>query len=267
MIGEDEPFTNLLCQGMVKDEHGDTMSKSKGNVVPPKSVIDPYGADTMRLAILFIAPPEKDFDWNPEAVAGANRFIKRAWNIVWQLADSGDAEAALDKSALDDAALKLYRERHRTIAKCTDDYDRQQFNTAISAVMELVNAASAYVNATAPEARDAALCYLVATDIVSILSPICPFWADELWHEALGKDGNVYTAPWPEFDLAETVEDEVEIAVQVLGKMRTRVSVPTDATAEQMQQAAEAAAAKWVGDKTVVKAICVPGKLINLVVK
>ena len=267
MIGEDEPFTNLLCQGMVKDEHGETMSKSKGNVVPPNSVIEPMGADTMRLAILFIAPPEKDFDWDPKAVAGANRFIKRAWNIVWQLANSGDATAELDKSAFDEAALKLYRERHRTIAKCTDCYDRQQFNTAISAVMELVNATTAYVNAVAPAARDAALCYLVATDIVSILAPICPFWADELWHEALGKDGNVYTAPWPEFDLAETVEDEVEIAVQVLGKMRVHITVPTDATPEVMQKAAEEAAAKWIGDKTVVKAICVPGKLVNLVVK
>ena len=267
MIGEDEPFTNLLCQGMVKDEHGETMSKSKGNVVPPNSVIEPMGADTMRLAILFIAPPEKDFDWDPKAVAGANRFIKRAWNIVWQLANSGDATAELDKSAFDEAALKLYRERHRTIAKCTDCYDRQQFNTAISAVMELVNATTAYVNAVAPAARDATLCYLVATDIVSILAPICPFWADELWHEALGKDGNVYTAPWPEFDLAETVEDEVEIAVQVLGKMRVHITVPTDATPEVMQKAAEEAAAKWIGDKTVVKAICVPGKLVNLVVK
>ena len=267
MIGEDEPFTNLLCQGMVKDEHGETMSKSKGNVVPPNSVIEPMGADTMRLAILFIAPPEKDFDWDPKAVAGANRFIKRAWNIVWQLANSGDATAELDKSAFDEAALKLYRERHRTIAKCTDCYDRQQFNTAISAAMELVNATTAYVNAVAPAARDAALCYLVATDIVSILAPICPFWADELWHEALGKDGNVYTAPWPEFDLAETVEDEVEIAVQVLGKMRVHITVPTDATPEVMQKAAEEAAAKWIGDKTVVKAICVPGKLVNLVVK
>ena len=267
MIGEDEPFTNLLCQGMVKDEHGETMSKSKGNVVPPNSVIEPMGADTMRLAILFIAPPEKDFDWDPKAVAGANRFIKRAWNIVWQLANSGDATAELDKSAFDEAALKLYRERHRAIAKCTDCYDRQQFNTAISAVMELVNATTAYVNAVAPAARDAALCYLVATDIVSILAPICPFWADELWHEALGKDGNVYTAPWPEFDLAETVEDEVEIAVQVLGKMRVHITVPTDATPEVMQKAAEEAAAKWIGDKTVVKAICVPGKLVNLVVK
>ena len=267
MIGEDEPFTNLLCQGMVKDEHGETMSKSKGNVVPPNSVIEPMGADTMRLAILFIAPPEKDFDWDPKAVAGANRFIKRAWNIVWQLANSGDATAELDKSAFDEAALKLYRERHRTIAKCTDCYDRQQFNTAISAAMELVNATTSYVNAVAPAARDAALCYLVAIDIVSILAPICPFWADELWHEALGKDGNVYTAPWPEFDLAETVEDEVEIAVQVLGKMRVHITVPTDATPEVMQKAAEEAAAKWIGDKTVVKAICVPGKLVNLVVK
>ena len=267
MIGEAEPFTNLLCQGMVKDENGDTMSKSKGNVVPPSSVIEPFGADTMRLAILFIAPPEKDFDWDPDAVAGANRFIKRAWNIVWQLANSGDAAAKLDKAALSDEALKLYRERHRTIAKCTNDYDRQQFNTAISAVMELVNAASAYVNAVPADERDAALCTLVATDIVSVLSPVCPFWADELWHEALHNEGNVYTAPWPEFDLEETKCDEVEIAVQVLGKMRARVTVATDATPEQMQAAAEAAAAKWTEGKTVVKAICVPGKLVNLVVK
>ncbi len=267
MIGEDEPFTNLLCQGMVKDENGETMSKSKGNVVPPSSVIEPFGADTMRLTILFIAPPEKDFDWDEKAVAGANRFIKRAWNIVWQLANSGDAAAALDKSALNEEALKLYRERHRAVAKCTEDYDRQQFNTAISAVMELVNAASAYLNAVPVDARDAALCYLVATDIVSVLSPVCPFWADELWHEALHNEGNVYTAPWPEFDLEETKCDEVEIAVQVLGKMRAHVTVAADATPEQMQAAAEAAAAKWLEGKTVVKAICVPGKLVNLVAK
>ena len=143
LLSVDEPFTNLLCQGMVKDENGDTMSKSKGNVVPPSSVIEPYGADTMRLAILFIAPPEKDFDWDPKAVEGANRFIKRAWRIVWQLVQSGDANVAFDKSALDEVAMKLYRERHRTIAKCTEDFDRGQFNTAISAVMELVNSASA----------------------------------------------------------------------------------------------------------------------------
>ena len=236
LLSVDEPFTNLLCQGMVKDENGDTMSKSKGNVVPPSSVIEPYGADTMRLAILFIAPPEKDFDWDPKAVEGANRFIKRAWRIVWQLVQSGDANVAFDKSALDEVAMKLYRERHRTIAKCTEDFDRGQ-------------------------------CYGVAKDIVSVLAPICPFWADELWHEALGCEGNAYTAAWPEFDLAESIEDTVQIVVQVLGKVRGRIDVARDASNEEMQAAAEEAVAKWLEGKTVVKAICVPGKLVNLVVK
>lgn len=267
LLDVDEPFTNLLCQGMVKDENGDTMSKSKGNVVPPSSVIEPFGADTMRLAILFIAPPEKDFDWDPKAVEGANRFIKRAWRIVWQLAETVGDAASLDKGALSKPALELYRERHRTLAKCTEDFDRGQFNTAISAMMELVNAASAYINAVPAAERDAALTALVACDIVSVLAPICPFACEELWHAALGREGSVYTAPWPEFDAAEAAADEVEIAVQVLGKMRARVMVPAGADAAAMQAAAEAAVAKHIEGKTVVKAICVPGKLVNLVVK
>ena len=267
LLDVDEPFTNLLCQGMVKDENGDTMSKSKGNVVPPSSVIEPFGADTMRLAILFIAPPEKDFDWDPKAVEGANRFIKRAWRIVWQLAETAGDAASLDKGALSKPALELYRERHRTLAKCTEDFDRGQFNTAISAMMELVNAASAYINAVPAAERDAALTALVACDIVSVLAPICPFACEELWHAALGREGSVYTAPWPEFDAAEAAADEVEIAVQVLGKMRARVMVPAGADTAAMQAAAEAAVAKHIEGKTVVKAICVPGKLVNLVVK
>lgn len=267
LLDVDEPFTNLLCQGMVKDENGDTMSKSKGNVVPPSSVIEPFGADTMRLAILFIAPPEKDFDWDPKAVEGANRFIKRAWRIVWRLAETAGDAASLDKGALSKPALELYRERHRTLAKCTEDFDRGQFNTAISAMMELVNAASAYINAVPAAERDAALTALVACDIVSVLAPICPFACEELWHAALGREGSVYTAPWPEFDAAEAAADEVEIAVQVLGKMRARVMVPAGADAAAMQAAAEAAVAKHIEGKTVVKAICVPGKLVNLVVK
>ena len=267
LLDVDEPFTNLLCQGMVKDENGDTMSKSKGNVVPPSSVIEPFGADTMRLAILFIAPPEKDFDWDPKAVEGANRFIKRAWRIVWQLAETAGDASALDKAALSKPALELYRERHRTLAKCTEDFDRGQFNTAISAMMELVNAASAYINAVPAADRDAALTALVACDIVSVLAPICPFACEELWHAALGREGSVYTAPWPEFDVSEAAADEVEIAVQVLGKMRARVMVPAGADAQAMQAAAEAAVAKHLEGKTVVKAICIPGKLVNLVVK
>lgn len=267
LLDVDEPFTNLLCQGMVKDENGDTMSKSKGNVVPPSSVIEPFGADTMRLAILFIAPPEKDFDWDPNAVEGANRFIKRAWRTVWQLVQTAGVASALDKASLSKPALELYRERHRTLAKCTEDFDRGQFNTAISAMMELVNAANAYLNAVPADERDAALTALVATDIVSVLAPICPFACEELWHEALGREGSVYTAPWPEFDAAEAAADEVEIAVQVLGKMRARVMVPANADAATMQAAAEQAVAKHIEGKTVVKAICVPGKLVNLVVK
>lgn len=267
LLDVDEPFTNLLCQGMVKDENGDTMSKSKGNVVPPSSVIEPFGADTMRLAILFIAPPEKDFDWDPNAVEGANRFIKRAWRIVWQLSETAGDATSLDKGALSKPALELYRERHRTLAKCTDDFDRGQFNTAISAMMELVNAASAYINAVPAAERDAALTATIACDIVSVLAPICPFACEELWHAALGREGSVYTAPWPEFDAAEAAADEVEIAVQVLGKMRARVMVPAGADAAAMQAAAEAAVAKHIEGKTVVKAICVPGKLVNLVVK
>ena len=267
LLDVDEPFTNLLCQGMVKDENGDTMSKSKGNVVPPSSVIEPFGADTMRLAILFIAPPEKDFDWDENAVEGANRFIKRAWRTVWQLVQTAGVASALDKASLSKPALELYRERHRTLAKCTEDFDRGQFNTAISAMMELVNAANAYLNAVPADERDAALTALVATDIVSVLAPICPFACEELWHEALGREGSVYTAPWPEFDAAEAAADEVEIAVQVLGKMRARVMVPANADAATMQAAAEQAVAKHIEGKTVVKAICVPGKLVNLVVK
>ena len=131
MIGIDEPFENLLCQGMVKDGHGETMSKSKGNVVPPSSVIEPYGADTMRLAILFIAPPEKDFNWDEEAVAGANRFIKRAWRVVWELSLTGRDQTSqgLDVSALDARSKELNRTLHELGLRCTADFDRRQFNT------------------------------------------------------------------------------------------------------------------------------------------
>ena len=186
LLDFDEPFTNLLCQGMVKDENGDTMSKSKGNVVPPSSVIEPYGADTMRLAILFIAPSEKDFNWDEEVVAGANRFIKRAWRTVWGLAATADRDAKLNPAKLDAQGKELYRRMHELGIRCTTDFDRAQFNTAISAVMELVNEASAYLNKVALQKRDAALTFVVARGIVAMLSPICPHWGEELYHEALG---------------------------------------------------------------------------------
>ena len=265
MIAIDEPFKNLMTQGMVKDEHGDTMSKSKGNVVPPSSVIEPYGADTMRLAILFVAPPEKDFDWDEKVVAGANRFIKRAWRVVWELSRTADASAVLDHTTLDAKSLELNRVLNAMGIRCTTEFDKGQFNTAISAVMELVNAASAYINEVPAESRDAALCYKVANDIVAMLAPIIPHWAEELSHEALGKDTPVYHQPWPEFDPEQAKSNTVEIAVQLKGKVRARIEVSADASEEELTAAATEAIADQLEGKEIRKVIVVKGRLVNIV--
>ena len=265
MIDIDEPFKNLMTQGMVKDEHGDTMSKSKGNVVPPSSVIEPYGADTMRLAILFVAPPEKDFDWDEKAVAGANRFIKRAWRVVWELSRTADASAVLDHTALDSKSLELNRVLNAMGIRCTTEFDKGQFNTAISAVMELVNAASAYINEVPAESRDAALCYKVANDVVAMLAPIIPHWAEELSHEALGKDVPVYHQPWPEFDPEQAKSNTVEIAVQLKGKVRARIEVSADASEEELAAAATKAISDQLEGKEIKKVIVVKGRLVNIV--
>lgn len=265
MIAIDEPFKNLMTQGMVKDEHGDTMSKSKGNVVPPSSVIEPYGADTMRLAILFVAPPEKDFDWDEKVVAGANRFIKRAWRVVWELSRTADASAVLDHTALDAKSLELNRVLNAMGIRCTTEFDKGQFNTAISAVMELVNAASAYINEVPAESRDAALCYKVANDVVAMLAPIIPHWAEELSHEALGKDTPVYHQPWPEFDPEQAKSNTVEIAVQFKGKVRARIEVSADASEEELTAAATEAIVDQLEGKEIRKVIVVKGRLVNIV--
>ena len=265
MIAIDEPFKNLMTQGMVKDEHGDTMSKSKGNVVPPSSVIEPYGADTMRLAILFVAPPEKDFDWDEKVVAGANRFIKRAWRVVWELSRTADASAVFDHTALDAKSLELNRVLNAMGIRCTTEFDKGQFNTAISAVMELVNAASAYINEVPAESRDAALCYKVANDVVAMLAPIIPHWAEELSHEALGKDTPVYHQPWPEFDPEQAKSNTVEIAVQLKGKVRARIEVAADASEEELTAAATEAIADQLEGKEIRKVIVVKGRLVNIV--
>lgn len=265
MIDIDEPFKNLMTQGMVKDEHGDTMSKSKGNVVPPSSVIEPYGADTMRLAILFVAPPEKDFDWDEKVVAGANRFIKRAWRVVWELSRTADASSVLDHTALDPQSLELNRVLNAMGIRCTTEFDKGQFNTAISAVMELVNAASAYINEVPAESRDAALCYKVANDVVAMLAPIIPHWAEELSHEALGKDIPVYHQPWPEFDPEQAKSNTVEIAVQLKGKVRARIEVSADASEEELTAAATEAIADQLEGKEIRKVIVVKGRLVNIV--
>lgn len=265
MIGIDEPFKNLLTQGMVKDEHGDTMSKSKGNVVPPSSVIEPYGADTMRLAILFVAPPEKDFDWDEKAVAGANRFIKRAWRIVWELTKTADASATLDPTTLDAASAALNRKLHALGLRCTHEFDEGQFNTAISAIMELINAVSSYLNDVAESERSQALCYRVASDIVAMLAPIIPHWAEELQHTALHKETPVYHEPWPIFDEAQAKSNTIEIAVQIKGKVRARIMVDADASEDELSHAAQQAVAQQLEGREIRKVIVVPGRLVNIV--
>lgn len=261
MIDLDEPFVNLLTQGMVKDEHGEVMSKSKGNVVPPSSVIDPYGADTMRLAILFIAPPEKDFDWDTNAVEGANRFLKRAWRVVWQLSDKSMSGSA----TLSEAGTVLLHELHRLGLQCTANFDRGQFNTAISSIMELVNAASKYLLDEEANARNLELCQRVAHDIVAMMAPIAPHWAEELFHAALGRKESVYNEPWPQFDEALAISDTIDIAVQIMGKVRGHISVASDASREEMEAAAKEALAAQLAGKQVRKVIVVPGCLVNIV--
>lgn len=267
LLGFDEPFKNLLCQGMVKDSNGETMSKSKGNVVSPLSVIEPYGADTMRLAILFIAPPEKDFNWDEEVVAGAHRFITRAWKQVWQLAARTQTPSdVLDLEALTADEKTLWRTYHALGLKCTEDFERSQFNTAISAVMELSNAVGKYLSAS-EDSYTPAFCAELAHGIVRMLAPVCPHFSDELWHKALHHDESVYLAAWPEFSKEYATADTFELVVQVQGKIRARVEVAVSASEEELTQAAHAAVAHLLEGKTVVKTIVVKGRLVNIVVK
>lgn len=267
LVDFDEPFTNLLCQGMVKDSNGETMSKSKGNVVPPSSVIDPYGADTMRLAILFIAPPEKDFSWDEDAVAGCNRFLKRAWRIVWLLCDQRDTAnpGTVNPDTLDKQEKVLNQELNRLGIKCTNEFDHTQFNTAISSIMELVNAASRYVNATKAAERNNALCLTVARTIVLMMAPIAPHWSEELWHETLQQTGSVYNEPWPTLDEKQAQSDTIEIAVQVMGKLRGHAQVAKDASKGVVEETAKKAVAHYIEGKTIRKVIVVPGRLVNIV--
>ena len=272
MLSFDEPFTNLLCQGMVLDEHGDVMSKSKGNVVSPESMIARYGADSVRACILFMAPPDKELLWNEKGLAGINKFLYRAWRAVCDLAGAAGRDTLFEEGAKGDAAQAaktLLRERHRVVAKVEEDFGRNQFNTAISAIMELVNTAGSYLRLVSLDARraDAALAEQdreVAETIVKLLAPIAPHWAEELWHEVLGEEGSVCLAAWPGFDEALIQEDEVERAVMIKGKVRAKITTPADASEEEVVKAALEAVADKIEGLTVRKTI-VAGNVVNVV--
>ena len=259
----DEPFTNLLTQGMVLKD-GAKMSKNKGNTVDPQALIDRYGADTVRLFMMFAAPPEQALEWSDDGVQGASRFLKRFWTAVQSHVDSGKPPA-LDTMALNDAEKDLRRKTHQTIAKVSDDIGRRYtFNTAIAASMELLNAVNRLEHGT-PQSR--AIEREALDAVVLVLSPIVPHICHALW-SMLGHDSAPVFEQWPDFDESALEQDTIEIVVQVNGKLRGRISVAADADKEQVAAVALADenVQRFVADKEIRKTIVVPGKLVNIVV-
>jgi leucyl-tRNA synthetase len=241
-----------------------TMSKSKNNGVDPQSLIEQYGADTARLFMMFAAPPEMTLEWSDEGVAGANRFLRRLWKLVAEHVNQGPVESA-DVASLPGPLKDLRRQTHQTLAKVTDDIGRRRtFNTAIAAVMELVNAL-VKLDDDSPPAR--AVRHEALELVALMLSPIVPHVCHALWH-ALGHAEPIIDARWPRVDEAALAQDSIDIVVQVNGKLRGRISVPVGASDEATAGAAmaEPNVQRFIGDKPVKKKIVVPGKLVNLVV-
>lgn len=266
MVDFDEPFSNLLTQGMVLKD-GSKMSKSKGNVVSPEEIIAKYGADTARLFILFAAPVDRDLDWSDDGVAGAYRFLKRVWRIMETFEDKIKSGAdKYDVGSLTEEEKELRRVLHTTIKKVTEDIrDRFMFNTAISSVMELVNAFYAFQNSTAVNAN---LVREVSVSILKMLAPFAPHITEELWSTLIG-GGSVHQQQWPVCDEAATVKAEVQIVLQINGKVRDRIMIAAGISREEMETAARdnARVQELTEGKTILKLICVPDKLVNVVVK
>ncbi len=259
----DEPFTNLLTQGMVLKD-GAKMSKNKGNTVDPQEMIDRFGADTVRLFMMFTAPPEQALEWSDEGVQGASRFLKRFWNAVQSHA-AGKEPPPLDVDALDDGQRALRRKTHQTIAKVSDDIGRRYtFNTAIAASMELLNAVNRFED-DSPQSQAVVREALEA--VVLVLSPIVPHICHELWH-VLGHASAPVDEPWPAFDEAALAQDMIDIVVQVNGKLRGRISVAADADQDEISKLAleDENVRRFVADKAIRKTIVVPGRLVNVVV-
>ena len=276
MLDFDEPFTNLLCQGMVLDENGEVMSKSKGNVISPEDMIAGYGADAVRAYILFMAPPDKELQWNEDGLAGMYKFLNRTWRMVNDLAGKAGEETSFQAGAKAEEAKKahdeLLRERHRVVGKVIDDFGRNNFNTAIAAIMELVNATGDYLRKNSAEDRAAnveiaAFDKEIAEVIVKLLAPMAPHWAEELWQDVLGNETSVHKEAWPEFDPDAAKASEVELAVQVNGKGKAKITVATDAAEDAIREAALEAIADATAGKDIKKVIVIPGRLVNVVAK
>jgi leucyl-tRNA synthetase len=263
-----EPFEKLLTQGMVIKD-GAKMSKSKGNVVDPNYLIDRYGADTSRLFSLFAAPPEKDLDWSDKGVDGAFRFLHRLWGIVYKnrgiLGIKSKTKKPADISHLSPDALRLFRKTHQAIKKVTTDIEREyHFNTAIAGMMELVNEITSFTPET-DEDRD--VFRFAIERVLLLLSPFSPHIAEELW-EVINNKPSIFEQNWPGWDEEAAKEEEIELVVQVNGKLRSKIMIPAGTSDDGVKNIAieDQRIKEIIGGKTIKKVIVVKGKLVNIVV-
>ncbi|WP_438951428.1 leucine--tRNA ligase [Porticoccus sp.] len=263
LLHSDEPFTRLLCQGMVLKD-GAKMSKSKGNTVDPQQLIDRYGADTVRLFTMFAAPPEQSLEWNDSGVEGAHRFLRKLWKMVHGHLEAG-TPGVLDTESLDQVQRDLRRKAHETLAKVSDDFGRRQtFNTAIAAVMELLNELGKSADRSSANGRAVEREALTIT--VRVLAPIVPHICHALW-QALGHTESLLDTRWPTPDQSALVKSCMEIVVQVNGKLRAHIDIQVDADREAIEQAAltHENVQRFTEGQTIRKVIVVPGKLVNIV--
>jgi len=273
LIKNDEPVGRLFTQGMVIKD-GAKMSKSKGNVVSPDDMVSRYGADSARMYSLFAAPPDRDLDWQEDGVAGVSRFLSRVWRIVTKYAPA--ARTGAPRSGVLDVSnsgtnkgTRLLRKLHQTIAKITQDFEgRWHFNTDVAAIMELVNEMQDADARLAAGEIPAPVVHELLRNLVLLLAPFAPFLAAELW-EVMGEKGAILRAPWPKSDPERAKEDEIEIPVQINGKLIAVVRVAAGADPKTIEAAALAneKVRERTSGKNVVKVIVVPGRAVNLVVK
>ena len=273
MIDHKEPFTHLLTQGMVLKD-GAVMSKSKGNVVDPDSMTQKYGSDALRLYVMFVAPPEKEVEWNDSGLEGSFRFLARVWRIADQWRDDaiaslgGEGNTVIDHASLSGAERNLRRKTHDTIKRVTIDIDvRQQMNTAVSAMMELVNELYAFTEKGERSAQAARVAREAIEALIVMLSPFAPHTAEELW-QMYGHAEGLGATRWPAFDAEVAKAEELEIPVQVNGKLRGVVRVPPSVTDAELEKAAlaDANVQSHIAGKTVRKVVIVKSRLVSIVV-
>jgi leucyl-tRNA synthetase len=268
LVKNDEPARRLFTQGMVIKD-GAKMSKSKGNVVSPDDMVARYGADATRMYALFAAPPDRDLDWQEDGVAGVSRFLGRVWRLVNKYAPEARQAASPQHSSKTQKGEALIRKMHQTIARITLDFEgRWHFNTCVAAIMEFVNELQAADAQLAAGEIPAPVVHELLRTLALLLAPFAPFFAAELW-EHLGEEGAILRAPWPKSDPELAREDEIEIPIQINGKLTAVVRVAAGADAKTIEAAAladERVRTRTAG-KAIAKVIVVPGRAVNLVVK